>query len=801
MLFRLIVLAAAGSLLLSQAAAQVPPDEAERIRAAFLPKVVRLTQRLNTLAAERFTPLSLPADARTELTRYYLALRQSEAETGTDGTAGDLAAMRGLIALGMASAAHGGASTMIADARGPRKSMHDELADNVMGRFCRIVCAEVGSPSLSDCGAASAASCGHLEIVEGDFSEWKDVFGGALSGEGSQLYGTEGGQNPTIPSGYTFLGQFIDHDMTAALVALRESGNEALIAEAERNNGVQVASTVNSFEAVIGEMMRPESSGGAANLEAANGRNASLDLDSVYGPFQSYSTIVDGVLTGEDPFASAAFGRLASGLPSGRFALEPVRRAEGLDAPLAFDAQGQPRASRDEVAALTGFDYPRRVDQSAIIIDGRNDENRVLAGLQTLFQLAHNDCVDFYTQAERRELPESALLLDIRTSYDLCRRQVPQVYQTIVLTDYLARTLDGATAEALLEKVEAEADDVAQELTAFNWRLRPVGEVMAALKLYEPGEEARIPESFAVAAFRLGHSQLRDSYRLQPRTYDAQGDLIAGETRPLFNVDGGGDLSGRLPLDSRTLIDWANFFSLDGTPQSSMKIDLELPPSVGRMPTKALPTVPVAATGDVADEADMPTEETDTPTEKNLGRRNILRSAARTVRPAGEDGPELTFQGTELPGAEAYLDALGLTKDADVVEELRSTLNAPESVATPLWLYILAEASAKEDGERLGPLGSKLVGEVIAGVIAADVNSVLNAGLDGNLNLPKGVEPWEPIARVRTERRFSMPDLIRHLQSHLCLASDAPLPNGAPLNVRFYGNPEAPAASSCGQAS
>ena len=42
---------------------------------------------------------------------------------------------------------------------------------------------------------------------------------------------------------------------------------------------------------------------------------------------------------------------------------------------------------------------------------------------------------------------------------------------------------------------------------------------------------------------------------------------------------------------------------------------------------------------------------------------------------------------------------------------------------TPLWLYILKEADVLHDGERLGPVGGRIVGEVLVGIIDADPES------------------------------------------------------------------------------
>ena len=39
---------------------------------------------------------------------------------------------------------------------------------------------------------------------------------------------------------------------------------------------------------------------------------------------------------------------------------------------------------------------------------------------------------------------------------------------------------------------------------------------------------------------------------------------------------------------------------------------------------------------------------------------------------------------------------------------------------TPLWLYVLKEAHALHDGLRLGPVGGRIVGEVLVAIVDAD---------------------------------------------------------------------------------
>jgi len=64
--------------------------------------------------------------------------------------------------------------------------------------------------------------------------------------------------------------------------------------------------------------------------------------------------------------------------------------------------------------------------------------------------------------------------------------------------------------------------------------------------------------------------------------------------------------------------------------------------------------------------------------------------------------------------------------------------------STPLWFYTLKEAEIRGEGERLGPLGSRIVAETIVGLMVTDPTSYLFAGDSGfNTWTPDdGVKPF-----------------------------------------------------------
>jgi hypothetical protein len=68
---------------------------------------------------------------------------------------------------------------------------------------------------------------------------------------------------------------------------------------------------------------------------------------------------------------------------------------------------------------------------------------------------------------------------------------------------------------------------------------------------------------------------------------------------------------------------------------------------------------------------------------------------------------------------------------------------------TPLWFYILKEAAALHDGDQLGPVGGRIVGEVLVGIIDSDPESF------------RSVEPdWSPTLPARRAGGFGLADIL-----------------------------------------
>jgi hypothetical protein len=525
--------------------------------------------------------------------------------------------------------------------------------------------------------------------------------------------GPEGSQ----PAGYTFFGQFIDHDVTRTTAALLALG--ALNQRAQRDASVRAKLAAAGIRLdQVNQAIADAATPGSA-LSANTGK---LDIDSVYGVanFTALTAI------------SAPWFEQQNGVYTGRFAQREVQAPTSPSAPTLID----------------GFDYVRTAAGAAEIPDPRNSEHKMLSQIQNLFELAHNDCLDRALAGT----PTSSQP-QIGAAFDGCHHKVIWTYQTIVATDFLPRV----SAEATLNRVASGA------LHAYVRGATPIstlpdpGKVRTYLYSCKAGlgnnAVIQIPHEFAVAAFRLGHSLIRDDYVLHDEVRDSGGAVLTGQPRRLFAAAGQPEMAGLVgdnPLQPGDVIDWSYFFDTSGqTAQPARPLDTLISDVVFSLPVAALPPGPDAGGKD-------------TPTERNLARRNILRASEPTSSLTGAVG---LATGEE---AEHYAN-LRIKDLHDATAEVRRTLGArlasagfdPHALSarTPLWLFILAEAESTQQSQRLGELGSHIVDEFLLGSLHCDEASILYAA-------PADLHGWGPTERIARHRRYSMPELIAYLQAN-----------------------------------
>jgi nucleoid-associated protein YgaU len=317
-------------------------------------------------------------------------------------------------------------------------------------------------------------------------------------------------------------------------------------------------------------------------------------------------------------------------------------------------------------------------DRAARIGDERNDENLVVSQLHLAFLKAHNKWVD-----EGNSFAEA-------------RRLLRQHYQHIVIHDFLPRIAD----EEIVDRILQEGN-----------------------KVYDPlAEPFFMPLEFSVAAFRFGHSMIRDEYDFN---LNFNRDVFPATLEQLFTFTAlSGQLGGFDTLPHNWIIEWHRFVdTLAKAPNKARKFDTKLAFELFKL--RKLDGRPFD--GDRA----------------ILAARNLLRGYA-----------------LRLPTGQAVANHLELPvlKPADIIRAAASSEQADALKAhdfdkqTPLWYYLLAEAKhagpTGGKGEKLGKVGSTIVAEVLIGLARHSQDSIVDTD-------------WFPSIPVAHPGQFQLADLLR----------------------------------------
>ena len=216
-------------------------------------------------------------------------------------------------------------------------------------------------------------------------------------------------------------------------------------------------------------------------------------------------------------------------------------------------------------------------------------------------------------------------------------------------------------------------------------------------QLYCDDGDPYIPFEFADAVYRYGHAQIRDRYQVNA----GFGPL------PVFP-----DLMGFGPVTPERTVDWALQIDVAGRPaaQRAKRIDSRLPAALIALPTQISGSQPGTDYASLAN--------------RDLQRGMAVGLASGEAIARRLDVPPLT-------AAQVGLAGHGWTGE------------------TPLWLYILKEAEVLHEGERLGPVGGRVVGEVLVGIVDSDPESF------------RSVDPeWQPTLPGRRAGSFGLADIL-----------------------------------------
>jgi Animal haem peroxidase len=405
------------------------------------------------------------------------------------------------------------------------------------------------------------------------------------------------GQSDLPTAGYTYWGQFIDHDLTLDLTPLE-----------------LVPATVEQIP---------------------NFRTPVLDLDHVYGGGPNIS-----------PFLYE----------------RGFRRAERF------------LIGKTKIPNELPNDLPRNEQGTAIVPDSRQDQNLIIAQLHVAFLKLHNLVISRRAEMDASPHYRPAGATDFATA----QRVVRWHYQYAICHDFLPKLLDDVVVEKELPSLETEA-------RAFV------------------GRTVGIPVEFSAAAFRFGHSMVRDIYK----SINSLQENVTLATL-LEKTGAYGGAAPRLPAE--WVIEWDRFFEiLPNTAHLSSirKIDTQIAHSLHELNEPTIKQFSVLPRGAIP--------------QPRLPVRTLLRGYWLGL-PSGEDVAATVL--SNKPSARR------MNADQIVDGPHKHILTNPRYGflgQTPLWYYILKEAEILHKGRRLGPVGSYIVAVVLLRAIAGAEDTYFSA--------------------------------------------------------------------------
>jgi hypothetical protein len=264
-----------------------------------------------------------------------------------------------------------------------------------------------------------------------------------------------------------------------------------------------------------------------------------------------------------------------------------------------------------------------------------------------------------------------------------------------------------------------------------------------------------MPIEFSVAAYRIGHSMIREKYDWNS-VFSPGGDFgDLGTLENLFRFSGtSGNLSPGADLDNpiegsferlptNWIADWTRLYDFvsDGVPELAPETVLNFARPIDVRLTDPLKDLPLGSFGARTPNATVPWQQ------RNLAFRNLVR--ARMVGLA-------SGQAVAAHIAAKVPDVKILTPEQILGDDLDSLSDAQRdelTSATPLWFYVLREASLntvdRPGTGRLGAVGGRIVAEVFHRAIEGSRMSILrDQGFTPSLGPIPGVFRMTDLLRV-----------------------------------------------------
>lgn len=350
------------------------------------------------------------------------------------------------------------------------------------------------------------------------------------------------------------------------------------------------------------------------------------------------------------------------------------------------------------------WDLARTPTGVALIGDPRNDENIFVGQMQLLWIRFHNALMLSYMglggAPDRR--------------FEEVQKIVRHHYQYIVLYDLLRRVCHPATYAFAINKIEQSA---AERLELLKAGKKPTSKAYPLIFTHGGKCGLPMPVEFSVAAYRFGHTTVRDSYPCNATQIDI--DLFDERFGTL----------GFSGLPEELAVDW--------------RFQLEVDPTIDPVNTKAfdhlfpdeLMVMPDPIVGRTS------------PNNRSLAFRNLVRgrslglaSGERIAQDLQAHYPSVSvltpaqlFDSSAFPGMEQKAkDAKKLAKDS----------------GTPLFFYLMREAAIEGGCATLGPAGSAILLEVFGRMLLDCTTSFFFNREPDKSGEPGDYAPFEPLPPV-----------------------------------------------------
>jgi Animal haem peroxidase len=529
------------------------------------------------------------------------------------------------------------------DAQGPTRTWPVPRAEARMFRFSRLgPMGELTDPALNQ------------ELAR------------AMTAPDNQPDSSAGGADP-IPAGFTYLGQFVDHDLTMDATAV-----------------------------ALGQDVTVD--------ELVDGRSPALDLDSVYGrgpahPQDRRFYTADGIKLKTGTTAAVSLAGIP-GIPDATNPNPPNTTSTNIN--------------RD------GFDLPRvgsgptkAAQRTALIPDARNDENLAVAQTHLAFLHFHNRVVD---TLGAQGVPGVLL-------FDRAQGEVVRHYQWMLRTDHLPRMVDPALIDDVFTNgrwffevpYSAYGDAGTGTTTAGDTATMPIEFSVASYRLGHSMVRAQYQWNRVFNSGPTGALGIANLFQLFTFTGTSGNLTPTDPNNPAALDDPNSGTFLRLPTN--WIVDWRRLHDFTATALAAPTPPDGLRNVAQRIDTLLVNPLDHLPAGTFAGrEQNMAIDDI----QRNLAFRNLTR--ANMVRLASGQQMADMFGARQLTAAE-ILTGDGTGANLTGPDQLNQQQQDALVASTPLWFYILREAEI--NGGKLGAVGGRIVAEVFHRAMEVSTYSIV----------------------------------------------------------------------------